>query len=208
MTERAHITLVVDRSGSMKATRADAEGGIKGFLDEQRKLDGVDVQVALVEFDHAYERVYGPLPLGEAPEYALVPRGMTRLRDAVARAISDTRLWTGEVAQAPTRVVIVIMTDGEENDSRDVTFDELSRLIEEAKAAGIEFVFLAGTLSSARLARSSGLRGQTMAFDGGDGVAMAAAYSTAATNTSRYLSGRSANVSMPDDLSQVDSDAP
>jgi hypothetical protein len=55
MKTRAHITLVVDRSGSMQSIKEEAEVGIRKFIEEQAALDGVKVKVSLYQFDTVYE---------------------------------------------------------------------------------------------------------------------------------------------------------
>ena len=46
------ITLVVDRSGSMRAIRDDAEGGVNAFIAQQAQESG-DARLTLVEFNHS-----------------------------------------------------------------------------------------------------------------------------------------------------------
>jgi len=112
------ITLVVDRSGSMEAIRADAEGGVNTFLTDQAAQPG-EALVTLVQFDTHYEFVHRGVPVKQVPRYQLVPRGGTALLDAVGRAINETGERLSKMAEAdrPGLVVFVVMTDGEENSS-------------------------------------------------------------------------------------------
>lgn len=111
-----HITLVVDRSGSMTATLADAQGGIDTFLDEQFSLPG-KLTLTLVEFD---TQIDIPASMAtERPKYTLVPRGMTALWDAVGTAITNTGMQLNEMPedQRPVHVIFAVVTDGQENSS-------------------------------------------------------------------------------------------
>jgi Mg-chelatase subunit ChlD len=129
--ELTDITLIVDRSGSMQAVREDAEGGVNAFIAQQAKEPG-EALLTLVQFDTQYEFLHKGTPISQVPEYHLVPRGMTALLDAVGRAINETgeRLAKMDEAQRPGLVVFVVMTDGQENSSREFTKDQIKQMIE------------------------------------------------------------------------------
>ena len=125
------ITLVVDRSGSMQAIRADAEGGVNAFIQEQVQEPG-DALLTLVHFDTEYEVVHSGMPTEDVPPYSLVPRGATALLDAVGRAINETgsRLSKMDEKDRPGLVIFVINTDGLENSSREFTRAQIKGMIE------------------------------------------------------------------------------
>ncbi|MEM7767607.1 MAG: VWA domain-containing protein, partial [Pseudomonadota bacterium] len=64
------------------------------------------------------------------------PRGMTPLFDAIGRIVSVAE------ADAPEKAVIVIMTDGHENASREITKDGAKAALDRARAKGWDVVFL------------------------------------------------------------------
>ncbi|HAW55027.1 MAG TPA: VWA domain-containing protein, partial [Hyphomonas sp.] len=64
------------------------------------------------------------------------PRGMTPLFDAIGRMVSLAE------ADDPEKAVIVIMTDGLENSSRELTRDGAKAALDRAEAKGWEVVFL------------------------------------------------------------------
>ena len=119
-TDLTDITMVIDRSGSMQSIRSDAEGGINSFIEQQKQEPG-EANVTLVQFDADYEFVHSGVPIRQVPAFKLVPRGSTALLDAVGRAINETgaRLAAMDEVQRPGLVVFVIVTDGEENSSRE-----------------------------------------------------------------------------------------
>jgi hypothetical protein len=125
------VTVVLDRSGSMQSCRDDAEGGLNTFIDEQKKQSG-DTLFTLVQFDTEYEFVHKGVPINGVGEFTLVPRGMTALLDAVGRAIVETgeRLAAMPEPQRPGLVVFVIVTDGQENSSREYTKAQVKEMIE------------------------------------------------------------------------------
>jgi hypothetical protein len=115
------ITLIVDRSGSMAGARSkDATVGINNFIDEQKKAAGEAV-LTLVQFDTEYEALYRGKPIKDVGAYELRARGGTALLDAIGKTILETgtRLAALPEDQRPGLVVFFIVTDGEENSSRE-----------------------------------------------------------------------------------------
>lgn len=129
------ITLVVDRSGSMRSVQEDAEGGVNSFIEKQAQEPG-EALLTLVQFDTEYEFVHKGLPIEQAPKYELEPRGMTALIDAVGRAINETgqRLAKMNEQDRPGLVIFVIMTDGLENSSHEFTKVQVKQRIEEQQS--------------------------------------------------------------------------
>jgi Mg-chelatase subunit ChlD len=140
----ADITLVVDRSGSMQSIRDDAEGGVNSFIAGQAQQPG-QASLTLVQFDTEYEFIHRGMPVGQVPPYQLVPRGSTALLDAVGRAINETgsRLAAMAEADRPGLVVFVVVTDGQENSSREFTKARIKEMIEHQQTRySWQFTFL------------------------------------------------------------------
>ncbi len=139
------ITMVIDRSGSMESIQSDAQGGVNTFIESQKSEPG-DALLTLVQFDTEYEFVHCGAPIATVPPYKLVPRGGTALLDAIGRAINETgaRLAAMDEAQRPGLVVFVIVTDGEENSSREFTREKIREKIEHQQSTyKWQFTFLA-----------------------------------------------------------------
>lgn len=144
-TDLTDITMVIDRSGSMESIRSDAEGGVNSFIETQQQEAG-EALLTLVQFDTQYEFVHNGTPIKQASRFKLVPRGSTALLDAVGRAINETgaRLAALDEAQRPGLVVFVIVTDGQENASREFTREKIREMIEHQQTAyKWQFTFLA-----------------------------------------------------------------
>jgi uncharacterized protein YegL len=138
------ITLVVDRSGSMAQVREDAEGGVNTFISEQAKQPG-EALLTLVQFDTEYEFLHKGVPVSQVPKYELVPRGMTALLDAVGRAINETGERLSKMAEEdrPSLVIFVVMTDGEENSSKEFSKAQIKEMIQHQQDAyNWHFTFL------------------------------------------------------------------
>lgn len=158
-----HLSIVADRSGSMASIREDSQGGINTLIKEQAKVDG-EITVSLYEFDTHYTKVFGPLPASEAPAYNLVPRGGTALRDAAYKAIVDTGTYLRGLPESerPDKVVFAIVTDGDENSSREISQEQLKALIEkQTNDYNWEFVFLGANIDAFSVGASYGIRMST-----------------------------------------------
>jgi len=154
------ITLVVDRSGSMQQIQDDAEGGVNAFIAEQATQPG-DALLTLVQFDTEYEFVHKGVPIRKVPKYKLVPRGGTGLLDAVGRAVNETgeRLAKMDEKDRPGLVIFVVMTDGQENSSKEFTKSQIKVMIERQQSVyNWHFTFLASNQDAFAEADGIGIR--------------------------------------------------
>ena len=157
-----HIVLVLDRSGSMTAVKDGTEGGLAAFLEAQHENTG-DTQVSLYQFDTKYEPVYENVALADVPAYVLVPRGGTALLDAIGRTISSvkTQIKALDEDERPGEVVLVILTDGEENSSHEYTLEQVKKKIEKRRAKGWQVVFLGADQDAITVAAGMGIGRET-----------------------------------------------
>lgn len=186
------IAVLMDRSGSMRSIQTEAESAINAFIDEQKKLDG-KCTVRLSQFDNTYEEVYPSTDINVVSKYSLSPRGMTALTDAIAKTVID---FGDELAvlpedDRPGTVIVVIVTDGLENSSREYTADAVKALItEQQEKYNWEFVFLAAGQDAIVTGAGYGIgAGSSLTFDANNiGLAVSAAstYSTVTRSGSHY----------------------
>jgi Mg-chelatase subunit ChlD len=143
------ITMILDRSGSMSAVRDATVSGFNEFIAGQKAVPG-DARITLIQFDteNPYELVFDRKPIQEVPKLTVemyVPRGGTPLHDALGRAIDDlgAKLAKEADAERPGKVVMVVMTDGLENSSREYTAPRLAEMIQHQRETyKWQFVFL------------------------------------------------------------------
>lgn len=159
------ICLILDRSGSMHGRETDVIGGVNSFIAEQKALPD-PASIALVRFDtDAIERFrpMGPLadcqPL-QAHEYQ--PRSGTPLLDAIGQTI--VALDADWKAQSTERCICVIVTDGEENSSREYTKAKIKQLIQARQDSGQwAFIYLGANVDAFDEASSMGVALQNTA---------------------------------------------
>lgn len=143
------IEIVLDRSGSMRAVRNATIAGFNEFVEGQ-KLGFGDARMTLVQFDteDPFEIVFDSKPVRDVPKLTIekyVPRGGTPLHDALGYAIDSlgARLSKLPEYERPGKVVIVAMTDGLENSSRNYTAPRIAEMIRHQREAySWQFVFL------------------------------------------------------------------
>jgi uncharacterized protein YegL len=113
------IVVLLDRSGSMSGSERDVIGGVNTFLEDQKKIDA-PAHIAFVRFDNEVERFRTMGQLADCLPLAkdeFVPRGGTALLDAVGHTLTAMdRDWS---ALKPDRAIMVIVTDGGENASKE-----------------------------------------------------------------------------------------
>jgi hypothetical protein len=152
-------------------------------LCDQQQASGPDARITLVQFDSQdpQEVVLSGAPILQAtPLDATIcqPRGGTPLLDATARLIERARLEARIRAAnglPPEHIVLVSITDGEENCSRETTLERVREQIAACEAQGWTFVFLSASLAAYQEAGSMGIRqGARMHFAAsGEGTRMA-----------------------------------
>lgn len=159
------LTIVLDRSGSMQACRADAEGGLNAFVEKQKKEPG-QCWFTLVQFDTEYEFVHRAKNIHDVPPHKLQPRGSTALLDAVGRAIVETGVRLRDMAEhdRPGLVIMVVITDGQENSSHEYTKAKIKEMIEhQTNVYKWQFTFLGANQDAFAEAGAMGFQANAVA---------------------------------------------
>lgn len=159
-TDYTDITLVLDRSGSMAQIRSDMEGAMKTFVEDQAQHPG-ECLLSVLQFDSsAIEWVFQGKPIAQVKSIALEPRGSTPLLDALGRAILETGQRLGALPEAarPGRVLVVVITDGLENASRELTGAQVKAMVEQQRSVyKWEFLFFGANIDAAAEAAAIGI---------------------------------------------------
>ena len=197
-TDYCEIVCVIDRSGSMGSIVDDAIGGFNTFLKEQQKLPG-KATLTLVQFDHEYEVVCENLVLKKAKPFTTktyVPRGTTALLDAVGKTLNDVqkRIADMDKGKRPRKVIFTILTDGQENASREFSKSQIKQMIEKLdKKKSWDFMFLAANQDAFAEACSIGIKAaDTQAF-----LATGAGIMSACASYSSGVAGRREDSTLP-----------
>jgi hypothetical protein len=156
------IAALLDRSGSMQSIKSDTEGGFDAYIEQQRGVPK-RIEVTLARFDTEYEPVYANRPIAQVPPLELQPRGMTALYDAVGRLITDVgaELAGRPENERPGTVIVVVLTDGHENSSREWTHEAVRALItQQQELYSWNFLFLGANMDAVETGSRMGFRRQ------------------------------------------------
>jgi len=140
------IAIILDRSGSMESCKESTVAGFNEFIRTQKQLRG-EATVKLVQFDDQYETVFDKR-LEDCPELTqqtFVPRGSTALLDAQGRTIAELGRELAALSEdeRPSKVIVVTLTDGLENASKQYNLHQIGETIREQRDKyGWDFVFL------------------------------------------------------------------
>jgi hypothetical protein len=195
-----HLTLVVDRSGSMSDIRDDAQGGIQELLREQFAETG-KLAVTLVEFDDVANDV---ARMATSPfTYELHPRGTTALLDTVGREIAQTGINLDALPESerPGRVVFVVVTDGAENASTEYTLEKLrADIARQRDQFNWQFQFI-GAGEDAWQGAELGMKSSTFARSGKN---QRKVYGDMNDSLKNYRSGKDVAFDMPEVIEDED----
>lgn len=138
---QTRVFVVQDKSGSMSFRRAETISGFNEYKETLTKDAEGEVLLSLVQFDTQVNSPFTNRKLSEVSDLTpedYVPGGMTALYDGVGRTIKDAESSIGD----DDKVLVVIMTDGAENSSREYDHEAILKRIEDKRKDGWEFVFL------------------------------------------------------------------
>lgn len=141
------INFVLDKSGSMASCLTDTIGGFNTYINKLKADKNSSYSFSLTLFDTTLENRHTAVDLSKVPELNLttyVPGGMTALYDAIGRAVSTVE----SDAKNHDRVLTVIMTDAQENSSREYRLSNIRDIIKRKEGEGWTFVFLGADLSA------------------------------------------------------------
>ena len=168
--DRTHICMILDRTGSMESIKQDTIGGFNSYIAAQKSLP-TPATFTLVQFDSQdpFEVIQKFTDIQIVPDLTgqtYMPRASTPLYDAVGRGINDLKASLGTLPEAlrPKKIVMVIVTDGQENASREFTGAQVRKMIAEAKEAGWQFVFLSADESAISDSSSLNIDASNAAF--------------------------------------------
>ncbi len=164
--------ILLDRTGSMQGIWTEALSSVNAYAEDLGHSDnGAKTPVTLAVFDaqdglqfdvlrdHALASDWKDVTDAEAS-----PRGMTPLYDAIGRVVALAE------KDNPKKAVIVIMTDGEENSSREVTQAGAKAALDRARAHGWEVVFLGAEFAKFTDAEHVGMASSKTMAVGKDGM--------------------------------------
>jgi len=147
------IAIILDESGSMESCKTDTIGGFNEFLNTQKKIKG-DVNITLIKFSDYYKVINDATPINHISnlnDNNYTPYYSTALLDAVGKTINNIGKRLSETSEdnRPEKVMVVIITDGYENSSKEFSKKEVFDMVTHQKEKyNWEFIFLGANISA------------------------------------------------------------
>jgi len=159
------INVIIDESGSMAKLSQETISGFNKFLADQKALPGEAV-LTLCTFNYKPKTVHDFVKLGSVSDLSdndYIPNGGTALLDAVGTVIESVgqKLHAMPEDEKPSKVLFLIITDGEENLSKEFSKAKVKAMIEHQREKyNWEFVFLGANIDSMKEGSAIGVNPQ------------------------------------------------
>ncbi len=151
-SQPAFIDILLDETGSMESCIGATILGFDEFVADQKKQPGA-CYLTLSKFDSGEIKTpYVNLPLEAVPGLSFFPRGGTNLYDVVG-----DRLTAIMEKPRPGRTLVVIITDGSDNQSRRFTASTVSTLVAKALNSGISVRYYGAAANAKQVGLSMGI---------------------------------------------------
>ena len=156
-----HICFVLDESGSMYNSVNDVIGGFQKLIDEQKGEKNGECIISLYRFSDTVKKDYIGKPVDEVSKLIYSPGGCTAMNDGVGTAIDEIGKWLSDMdeSERPSKNMIVIMTDGQENASKEYNFDTVKAKIKhQEEKYSWTFVYMGTNLQDLKDANRLGIK--------------------------------------------------
>ena len=162
--EKTHIICILDRSGSMGSIINASISGFNEFLGKQKELPD-KATISVVLFDDQYELLYDNVDIKKAELLngeVWKPRGMTALYDSIGKTINTEKAKLDKLGdEKPAKVLVCIVTDGEENASEEYKGEEgrkrIISIIRGCEKEDWNFLYLAANQDAFKIGSQFGM---------------------------------------------------
>jgi len=152
------IEFLLDETGSMQSCKRPTVAGFNDFLTEQQAQTG-SCLLSLTKFDtNGLKTPYTDIDVHMVPgmiEDWFIPGGSTNLRDTIGKRLASIKqrleTWT-----VKPNVLFVVMTDGDDNASREFSESVIKAALKSYMQEGWTFVYLGADQNALEVANRLG----------------------------------------------------
>lgn len=190
MNKKTLYHFILDKSGSMSNCTRETIAGFNAQLDTigalQSEFPNQEFAISLTIFDNFSDHLIRERQADEFSRLTLAdyrPNGQTALLDAIGESVNSIRMGhESEILANTISVVVIILTDGQENASRRFTYHEIASTIAALEETGNwTFTFLGADMDAVHTSKMLNIRSENvvsfsksdmhaMMFDVGEGM--------------------------------------
>lgn len=165
-TKWLNLVFIIDKSGSMYPSTQDVIGGFNKIIDEQKAIKDGKVTVSLYTFNEKVTEEYLGIDINDIKEFKYNAGGSTAMNDGIGVGIDNVGKWlhakdvNGE--EMPGKTLVVVMTDGMENASREYSLKTVQEKIkEQTEKYSWEFMYQGCDITTSKAADELGFKFKT-----------------------------------------------
>lgn len=189
MRTRIYNLIILDASGSMCSIKTQTINGfnetVQTIKDAQYKHEDQEHLVSLVVFNSSsIDTVYDRVPVSDVKELnedSYIPSRGTPLYDAMGGGLNALRPH----AKAEDRVLVTVLTDGEENSSKEYSGNAIKAMVDELKGKGWVFTYIGANQDVEKVAARISIK-NVVNFQA-TGVGTAAMFERERTSRTRFF---------------------
>ena len=147
------LVMILDASGSMWGLTNDTIGGFNSLLNSQKEEDG-EATFTAVKFNDRMEYMYDRVDINDVEDLTrkqYYASGTTALLDALGTTIDyiGEKLSNTPEEDRPSKVIFAVITDGQENASREYTYSVIKEKIQHQREKyNWEFMFIGANIDA------------------------------------------------------------
>ena len=153
----AEIIFIIDKSNSCKEVVPSTIKAIDNLIRKERR-NCYPTKISIILFNHTYQVICDRQDIKNVYEFCYKASGGTALYDTLCNnlyAIKERQLKSKDVDSNKT--IVVIMTDGEDNESVNYSLMDARKCILECKSIGWKFIFLGANINAKKVASDLGI---------------------------------------------------
>ena len=161
-----NICFIIDKSGSMYPSTEDVIGGFNRIVEEQKAIKDGKVTVSLYTFNEKVTEEYLGVDINDIKKFEYAAGGSTAMNDGIGTGIYKVGQWLHKMdengEEMPGKTLVVVMTDGMENSSREYTLKQVQDMIkEQTDKYSWEFMYQGTDITTSKTADELGFKFKT-----------------------------------------------
>jgi uncharacterized protein YegL len=150
----------------MYPSREDVVGGFNKTIEEQKAIKDGKVTVSLYTFNDTVKEEYLGVDINDIDKFHYSPDGMTAMNDGIGTAIDNVGKWLYKKDKAneemPGKTLVVVMTDGMENFSKEYSLKQVQdKIKEQTEKYSWEFIYMGTDITTTKAADDLGFKFKT-----------------------------------------------